>query len=77
MPAGSVGVAVLLFFGGGVANGDDHDIEMQCLAGEGVVAIDRHGLIVYFGDGDVVLVASRASGLELHSLFDLLHVGEG
>ena len=48
VPARPVGVAVGEFIGGGVADGDDLDVEVKGLAGQGVVGVD----------GDVVVTVT-------------------
>src|SRR5437867_2411842 len=68
MPSRPMDVAVGEFFLRGVADVDDIDIELQRHAGQGMVGIDLHRVILYGDHGDD-LRARPAGGLgaELHA----------
>src|SRR5690348_2116104 len=66
MPARAVDVAVLEFFGGGVADVYHFDIEVQRLAGQGVVAVHSYVVALHVNDTDHVR-APVGFGAELHA----------
>src|SRR5690606_18283238 len=66
----AVHVTVRQLLGGGVAHVDHVDVEVQRLAGQRVVAVDRDLAILDLGDGDD-LYARRGLGLETHPGLDL------
>lgn len=68
-------VAMFHFLGGGFADLNHLDIELQVDAGEGVVGIDGDGIAVDGGD-DGDLWAGLRLGLEAHARFEFDIVGE-
>lgn len=52
MAAGGVGVAVLDFFGGGFANFAHRDVEVQSLASQRVVGVNRNRFVIHRGDNN-------------------------
>lgn len=66
MSTRTVGVTVLEFFIGGVADVADGDVEVEGLAGEGVVGVDGDAVGVHLDDGDDAGLAV-GFGAELHA----------
>lgn len=65
-------VAVRQFFFAGITHIDDLHIEIQTLAGQGMVAIDHHVIAFNITDGDDLHAAIRAGRMELHAHFEFL-----
>lgn len=70
-----VDVAVFLFLGGGFADLNHLDIELEVDAGEGVIGVDGDGIAIDGGD-DGDLRAGLRLGLEAHAWFEFDIVGE-
>ena len=75
LPARAVGVAVVELLRGRVANLDDLHGEVQRLAGQRVVGVDRDVVLVDADDRHDARAVVRLR-LELHADLDVLHAGE-
>src|SRR5580698_8291696 len=70
MSADTVDVAVLQLLGGRGPDADYLDIEVQCLVGQGMVAVERHHVADHRRDREYAQALVRLS-LELHALANL------